>query len=1176
MADGSTTESSTPPADVAPLLGWSEAVARPQVRWAVRAAGTTVAIIGATYLLAWLAGVAARWSAAGVITMKTNMSLALALAGAALLLLEPERVGAARRALGVLAAAIVLVIGLATLAEHLFQLDLRIDQLIAAEPPRAVATVSPNRIGPPGSTSLVLIGAGLLALAWRRRLAFYPGLVTSLIVLVPAVGFLYGIDPFYGRAELTGIAWPTVIALSLLSAGLLLADPEGPLALVWREDAGGVLLRRLLPVAVAIPLALGYVRVQAERLGLFGASTGNGLFSLVLVVVLSSFLWRSARQLSVAAAHRVHAEEQARWRAGLLDLAHDAILVWSPEGGIESWNRGAEELYGFDAAEALGRRLDEVLASTSSPPWPVIEAELARAGRWEGELRRSTKDGAQVTVSAKLQVVRGLGGSLRVLETDRDVTAEKRAEASLRESEQRYAAIFERSPFAIALNRLPGAVIVAVNDAFVELFGRSRDAAVGKTSVELGFSDAESQDHVRAEFERRGFVRDFEVVRRSSSGARHVLSLNLDRVRLGGEDFVLTTIQDVTEKRRAQDQVAEEKERLAVTLRSIGDAVIATDLEARVTLMNRVAEALTGWRAEDAIGKPLPEVFRIVDEETRQPASNPVERVLRERTVVGLANHTALVARDGSERPISDSAAPIRDAAGGVTGVVLVFRDQTEKRRADEALRAQDRELRALAESMPQLAWIARPDGYVTWYNRRWYEYTATTAEQMEGWGWQSVHDPATLPDVLRRWRESLATSTAFEMEFPLRGADGTFRRFLTRVVPLQAQDGAVVRWFGTSTDVTELIEAQEALKDAARRKDDFLGMLSHELRNPLAPIRNSVYVLEHANPAGEQAARARKVIQRQTEHLARLVDDLLDVTRIARGKVALRRERVDLRAVVERTAEDLRPTIEDRGVAFRVELPDAQVVRADADETRIAQIVGNLLNNAAKFTRRGDSVTLSLRAKDGIGEITVRDTGAGIEPSLLADLFQPFVQGGRTLARSEGGLGLGLALVKGIAELHGGTVRAESEGVGKGATVTVRLPLGDGTVRDPQPSPEVTAAKVRRRVLVVDDNADSAESLAAMVELLGHAAEVAYDGPSALEKARASRPDLVLCDIGLPGMSGYEVARALRAELTGVRLVAVTGYGQAEDVRAAMQAGFDRHVTKPLDPRDVGRLLET
>jgi PAS domain S-box-containing protein len=500
-------------------------------------------------------------------------------------------------------------------------------------------------------------------------------------------------------------------------------------------------------------------------------------------------------------------------------------------------------------------------------------------------------------------------------------------------------------------------------------------------------------------------------------------------------------------------------------------------------------------------------------------------------------------------------------------------RDITEQKRAERALRESEERLRALADSMPLLAWCARPDGYINWFNRRCYEYTGKTLEELEGWNWLCVHDPETLPEVLRAWNDAIAAGRMLDMEFPLRGADGEFRRFLSRAFPLKDDAGNVVQWFGTHTDVTELVEAREVLRAANRSKDGFLAVLSHELRNPLAPIRNSTYILCHTTPGSEQARRAQSVIERQTEHLTRLVDDLLDLTRIDRGKIELRRERVDLREVVGRAADDYRLLMDEAGVTFRTALPDSKLW-ADADPTRIAQIVGNLLHNSLKFTKRGGEVVLSLLTDGDEAEIHVRDSGAGIDPKLGQHVFEPFVQADQSLARTQGGLGLGLALVKGIAELHRGSARAESAGSGKGAEFVIRLPLAPAAAADRAKAPAPPLANGGRRVLVVDDNRDAAESLADIVRLLGHTAGIALDGQSAIEYVRANSPDIILCDIGLPGMSGYDVARALRSEASTIRLIAVSGYAQPGDVEKAVQAGFDAHVAKPPDIAELQKLL--
>jgi signal transduction histidine kinase/CheY-like chemotaxis protein len=510
----------------------------------------------------------------------------------------------------------------------------------------------------------------------------------------------------------------------------------------------------------------------------------------------------------------------------------------------------------------------------------------------------------------------------------------------------------------------------------------------------------------------------------------------------------------------------------------------------------------------------------------------------------------------------------------------FVAREAAHRKEAEDAVRGSEERFRALVSASSDVVYRMSADWSEMRQLRGEGAFLAATDAPTTNWLEKYIH-----PDDQRRVKdaigEAIRSRSTFELEHRVLRLDGSVGWTYSRAIPVKDASGAIVEWFGAASDITDrkraelaLEEANTRLRESDRNKDEFLGMLSHELRNPLAPIRNSVYVLERADPKSEQAMRARSVIQRQTEHLTRIVDDLLDVNRIARGKIELRLERVDLRDVVRRTAEDLRSVIESGGVTFRVDVPDEKVLVA-ADVTRLAQVVGNLLQNAAKFTRRGDTVTVSVRAADGAEEISVRDTGAGIDATLLPDMFQPFVQGERTLARTQGGLGLGLALVKGITELHGGTVRAESAGRGKGAEFVVRLPVVPaGVTRERQhPGPELT--NERRKVLVVEDSVDAAESLADLVTMLGHDVEVAYDGPSAIEKAGANPPDVVLCDIGLPGMSGYEVAKALRAKgATGIQLVAVSGYAQPEDLEAALEAGFDRHIAKPPNPDDIERLL--
>jgi signal transduction histidine kinase len=367
-------------------------------------------------------------------------------------------------------------------------------------------------------------------------------------------------------------------------------------------------------------------------------------------------------------------------------------------------------------------------------------------------------------------------------------------------------------------------------------------------------------------------------------------------------------------------------------------------------------------------------------------------------------------------------------------------------------------------------------------------------------------------------------------------------------------------------------------LAELDRRKDEFLAMLGHELRNPLAPIRNAVHILSLVGIDHTAAEQARKVIERQVKHMTRLVDDLLDVSRIAHGKILLHKERVDLRTAVGHGLETCRPLIEARGHALEVTLPP-QPVWAEADPARLEQVVVNLLTNAAKYTEPGGRICLTMQPTPREAVLRVRDTGVGIPPEQLERVFDLFTQVDRSISSpSQWGLGIGLSLVRRLVELHGGTVTAASAGRGQGSEFTVRLPI---LVPDANPAPDArlngpAAAGPGRKVLVIDDNVDLAESLATLLRLEGHTVQTVHEGQAALATARTSRPEVVLLDLGLPGVDGYEVARQLRKqpELEGVVLVALTGYGQEEDRRRCREAGFDHHLIKPADPEELKRLL--
>ena len=506
--------------------------------------------------------------------------------------------------------------------------------------------------------------------------------------------------------------------------------------------------------------------------------------------------------------------------------------------------------------------------------------------------------------------------------------------------------------------------------------------------------------------------------------------------------------------------------------------------------------------------------------------------------------------------------------------------DAHDRARAEIAERETEARFHLLADTMPQLAWITGTDGAEPWFNRRFYEYTGLVPGELKGMALERhIHDPAALPLVWQRWERSLETGEPFEMVMRLRGADGRFRHFLTRALPLRNAQGKVVQWFGTNTDVTVQHEAEQALREADRRKDEFLATLAHELRNPLAPMRNAATIMRLLGPLPEDLEKARDVIDRQTRHLARLIDDLMDVSRVTQGKIHLERERADLRALLEEAIDAVRPSIDASGHDLSVRLPDAPL-EAQADPTRIQQIFVNLLNNAVKFTPRGGQIWLAAERAGDEAIIRVRDTGIGIAEEHLESVFAMFSQPAPPLQRREAGLGIGLALVRGLVEMHGGTVRAHSRGRGKGSEFVVHLPVL--AVQDDRRAPVAVSAPPHaathgKRVLVVDDNGDVATTLRRLLEMAGHDVREAHDGFEGVHVATEFKPQIVLLDIGMPGMNGYDVAKEIRQRAASdpPRLVALTGWGQAADKARAREAGFDLHLTKPVDPEVLLELID-
>jgi PAS domain S-box-containing protein len=631
---------------------------------------------------------------------------------------------------------------------------------------------------------------------------------------------------------------------------------------------------------------------------------------------------------------------------------------------------------------------------------------------------------------------------------------------------------------------------------------------------------------------------------------------------------------DMTERVRAEQALRESQRRWANAVESAGLGTWELDLATRVAWRSAAHARIFGyddtrndhdWSFERFLAHVLPEeregVRRCVEEALARLEPWTVKCRIRRR--------------DGAIRWVWVHGSHIEaDAGAGAPSRAFgLVQDVTEEEEAAAAVRDAEQRHRQVLDAIPQLIWSCDPSGRCDYISRQWAHYTGIPAEDQLGYGWLERLHPDDRAPTMEAWSRCVDEGELFDTRFRIQAEDGSYRWFRTRAVPMRDAAGDIVKWFGTNTDVDDQIRAESALLEADRRKNEFLAVLSHELRNPLAPIKNSLFVLERAAAGGEQARQARAIIDRQVSQLASLVDDLLDVTRITRNKIHLQRQRLELGAVVRRTLEDHRSLFDERDVAVDLE-ECRQSLFVHADATRLAQVVGNLLQNAAKFTPAGGRARIAVAEEDGQATVRVSDTGIGMRPETLDRLFEPFVQADTDLDRSRGGLGLGLALVKGLVELHGGTVLAQSAGLGRGAEFVVRLPL----TAAPQVALIATATPdvSRRRVLVIEDNRDAASSLRDALELAGHEVAVAADGREGMVRARELRPDLVLCDIGLPEMDGYDVARALRSdpETAELRLVALSGYALPEDVQRAHDAGFDAHLAKPPDLARVAELL--
>ncbi|WP_442485430.1 PAS domain S-box protein [Aeoliella sp. SH292] len=1093
----------------------------------VAIAGTFSVVGGAVTLLGWFAN-APRWTDwwGDGISMFPNAALCGILCGIAVLLLVHHRWHWQMVTIRTLAAIVALIGGL-TFLEHLSGINFGIDSLLIERDWGQKATYVPMRMGMPASMSFVLLGVAVLMATGSpsmRRNACALAIVPVIIASLSLIGYLFDADQLYGVAKFTAIARQTSTIIAALGIAVVASIPEfGFAAAMTRADTSGSVLRRLILPVLLIPLLLSWIHVLAKDDELIDDEFGNALRTLVEAGLLIALLWWTARRL----AQHASAAHDARLRlAAIVESSADAVVSKSLDGIVQSWNEGATRIFGYRPEEIIGKNI----------------------------------------------------------------------------------------------------------------------------------------------------------------------SILIPADRLNEETEILSKIRQ-------------------------GDRVQHYE--------------------------------------------------------------TIRVRKDGRHIHVSLTVSPLRGATGEVIGASKIARDITESKHAQEALRRSEAELHTLANSIPQLAWMADPDGSVIWYNQTWYDYTGTDFQQMEGWGWKEVHDPAVLPAVIERWNDSVKTGANFEMEFPIRSRAGAFRWFLTRARPLHDESGKVIRWFGTSTDIDEakatekallektnalellnetnktvgskldlpdllqavtdvateltdakigaffyktkdeqgeplmlctfagpareqfeqhgmpsdmplfgptfagdgiirsddicidpryrqlelqhskspdefqvhsylaapvrsrmgeviggllfghsepgvfteaterlvaglasqagvaidnsrlyenlktaaeerehLLQAERSARSEAERlnllKDEFLATLSHELRTPLNAILGWSQLLGRGDASEEDLHEGLETIERNARAQTQLIEDLLDMSRIVSGRIRLDVQPTDLGSVLELAIDSVRPSADAKQITLRKVL-DPRVGQVAGDPTRLQQVFWNLLSNAIKFTPRDGTIDVVLERVNSHAEITFRDTGIGIPPEFLANVFDRFRQADSSTTRRYGGLGLGLSIVKNLVELHGGHIEVFSEGQDKGSTFTISLPLMPVRERADRRHPtsmsdaptewgEVVLSGTK--ILVLDDEADARQLLTRVLTHYEATVESAANAEAAIELVKRWGPDVIVSDIGMPGTDGYEFIRRVRAlsPNQGARTpaIALTAFARSEDRTQAMLAGYQLHVAKPIQPQEL------
>ena len=898
--------------------------------------------------------------------------------------------------------------------------------------------------------------------------------------------------------------------------------------------------------------------------------------------------------------------------------AVEAVSSWiwtnNPQGMMEGEQPGWGDFTGQDPASYQGYGWSLAVHPDDAQPtldaWNRAVAEK-RLFVFEHRVRRHDGSWRHCSIRA-VPVFDDQGDISEWVGVHTDITEQKRAEEEIARlaadaDRQRrvYETVLTNTPDFMYVFSLDHRVLYA-NDALLKMWGLDHESAIGKTFLEVGYEPSHAETHGKE-------IDQIRVTRQPIRGEVPFNGKNARRIYdyifvpvIGADgevEAVAGTTRDVTE--RKQEEVMQKfLVTLADTIRPLSNPMAVQNAASRVLgeqlgahrvayfevrgddyVVERdytaTASSIAGRYAIRSFGQNLLEVLQsgrtASEQDVNAFAFRPeVEKMafarlqIRAYITVPLIKDGVLVAglavHSSSVRTWTPAEMAMAEQTAERTWAMV------EKIRSDLLLQESEQRFRLVADAAPVMIWLSGIDKRCHWFNQPWLAFTGRSMALEVGYGWAEGVHPDDVEACFETYKTAFAARTPFSMEYRLRRHDGEYRWLIDNGVPRVNSGGEFDGYIGSCIDVTEYKNAEAGLREVDRRKDEFLATLAHELRNPLAPLRTGLEVIRMVG-ANATIEQARSMMERQLLQMTRLVDDLLDVSRVTTGKLVLRIERVQLQEVIAAALETSRPVIEQHGHELDVVVPDEPMF-VDADPILLAQVVSNLLTNSAKYTHRGGHLRLAVSLEDGPHPavvMTVVDDGIGIPTAMLDAVFDMFTQVDRSLEKTTGGLGIGLSLVKGLVQMHGGTITAFSEGEGKGSEFVVRLPVASSAVSETA-THKVEAKSIEpmagHRILVVDDNVDAAGSLGQLLELMGNDVRTVYDGASAVQEAAAFRPHVVLCDIGMPKMNGYDTARSIRAEAWGknILLVALTGYGQEDDLQKSANAGFDHHLVKPVD----------